>query len=194
VALVLGKVELRDQLVTQMPKGPVRADDAAVVEQAGTLALKRYFGRDYELEAVTTFAAAVRDRWELPSGAGLMDLAAVMRVALGERDVDLSEIPAAVRAETHIFSVMAVSELCGWSETEVNHLVAKAETMTFKRGWTPHVAPVTTYATPDGGLWPGHRGCRLGQDSESFDAVAQLGSRPQSGEQTSGEARWPRDS
>jgi hypothetical protein len=72
VAMVFGKRDgLRHQRV-QMPKGPLRGDDAAVLEQAGTLALKRYFGRDYDLEAVTTFAAAVRDCWKLPSGAGLM--------------------------------------------------------------------------------------------------------------------------
>jgi hypothetical protein len=62
-----------------------------------------------------------------------------MRVALGERDVDLSEIPAAVQGETHVFSLMAVSQRCGWNETEVNRLVAKAEAMSFKRGWKPHV-------------------------------------------------------
>ena len=52
--MVLGQRELRDQLVAQRPKGPMRAGDAAVLVQAGTLALRPYFGRDYELEAVTT--------------------------------------------------------------------------------------------------------------------------------------------
>jgi hypothetical protein len=139
VALVFGPLELRSQLVAQMPEGPLLAGDAAVLQQAGTLALRRYFGRDYELEAITTFAATVRNSIKLPYGADLMDLAAVMRVALGERDVDLGEIPAEVQGEAHAYSLLTVSRLCGWSETEVNSLVAKAEATTFKRGWKPHV-------------------------------------------------------
>jgi hypothetical protein len=35
---------------------------------------------------------------------------------------------------------MAVSRLRGWNATEVNRLVAKAEAMTLKKGWAPHVA------------------------------------------------------
>jgi hypothetical protein len=122
-----------------MPKGPLRGGDAAVLQQVGTLALKRYFGRDYELEAVTTFAATVRNSIELPYSADLMDLAAVMRVALDEQDVDLSDIPAEVQGQTHAYSLLTVSRLCGWSESEVNRLVGKAEATVFKRGWKPHL-------------------------------------------------------
>ncbi len=106
----------------------------------GPLLARSYFGQDYELEAVTTLAAAARDHWKLPFGAGAMELAAVMRVALGERDVDLSEITAAIQGEAHTFSLMTASELRGWNETEVNRLVAKAEAVAFKKSWAPHIA------------------------------------------------------
>lgn len=140
VANVLGWAEARDQLVAQMPKGALRADDFAVLEESGTLALRRHFGTDYEVREVTDFAIGVRDSWELPYGGGLLDLEAVMRGALGERDVDMSGIPADVQGEAHFFSMMQVSRLRGWNEYEVNSVVAEAEAITFGRGWKPHIA------------------------------------------------------
>jgi hypothetical protein len=76
----------------------------------------------------------------LPSGAGVMELEAAMRAALGEPDVDLSGIRVATMMEAYFFSVMRVTRLRGWDERALRNLVARAEAAAVKQGWKPQRA------------------------------------------------------
>ncbi len=105
VAAVLGQEEQHARLVGQL-RGPLRGDELAVLRESARLALRSHFGDGYDVRSVTAFAVGVQESWGLPSGAGVMELEAAMRAALGEPDVDLSGIKVATLMEAYFFSVM----------------------------------------------------------------------------------------
>ena len=139
VATVLDRWELRDRLVGQL-RGPLRGDELAVLRESARLALRSHFGDGYDVRSVTAFAVGVQESWGLPSGAGVMELEAAMRAALGEPDVDLSGIKVATLMEAYFFSVMRVARLREWDERALRNLVARAEAAAVKQGWKPQRA------------------------------------------------------
>jgi hypothetical protein len=138
-AVLQGQHERRDELVTQVSEGPVRDDDLALLKAACELAVREYFGADYDVRAVTAFAAEVR-RSQGGFGLGLMEMEAVIRAALGEADVDLSGITPAESGKAGTLAVTHVFQLLEWDESAVNEIVTEAETITFRRGWKPKLA------------------------------------------------------
>lgn len=146
VAAATGQNELRDRLAAQMPAGPVRRDELAVQEAAAERALRQYFGRGYDVRAVTAFAMWMREE-SSAFGLGLMEREAVLRAALGEADVDGAGIAAEGVFWVHSLAVVRVAQLLEWEEPVLAELVAKAELTALKRGWKP--APASPASRPD---------------------------------------------
>jgi hypothetical protein len=94
-AALLDQDELRDQLVAQMPRGPVTDDNQALITTICELAVRAYFGTGYDIDAVTEFAAEMHRRQSDDFRPGPAEMAAVVRAALGETDAGLSGIPPA---------------------------------------------------------------------------------------------------
>lgn len=138
-AVMLARRELRDDLAGRIPVGSDgwRADEFAVTEAACELAVRRYFGDDYDVRSVTSFAAGLRSSWGGTFGLTLVDFEAVIRAALGEDFIDLAGISAGAAGEVHCVAVTRVYQLMEWDEQAVRRVISDAEMVAFRRGWNP---------------------------------------------------------
>jgi predicted component of type VI protein secretion system len=131
----------RDRLAPRMngPR-PDLADDMAVVEAASEIALRRYFGEDYDVRHVTAFAELVRDSWAGRLPLSLLQIEAVIRRALGEHAVDLRGVDAAAKFRVQVLATFGASQWLSLDEEGTRALVAEAETQAINGGWKPRRA------------------------------------------------------
>jgi len=139
---LIGRREERDRLAAQLKGVSWYADDLEVAEIVCGLAMRRYFGSDYNVGDVTALASLLREIVgdDLGSGVGVMEIEAMLRSALGETDVDLTGIKPADRFKVHSFAATMAVQQQGWSEREVHALIADAEERVAERGSHPQRA------------------------------------------------------
>jgi hypothetical protein len=139
---LLGRREERDRLAAQLKGVSWYADDLEVAEIVCDLAMRRYFGPDYNVRDVTALASLLREIVgdDLDSGVGVMEIEAVLRSALGETDVNVSGIKPAERFKVHSFASVFAVQQQGWSERDVHALIADAEERAAERGSHPQRA------------------------------------------------------
>lgn len=112
----------------------------AVVEAASEIALRRYYGVDYDVRDVTPLAELVRDSETGSRPLSLMQIEAVIRAALGERDVDLRAVNAAAKFKVQVIATLGASQWLSLEEDATRALVAEAETVARNNGWNPQPA------------------------------------------------------
>jgi hypothetical protein len=139
VVCVLGQWELLDRLSAQW-EGPARPDEVAVLQHAATMALRAHLGKQYDVRAVTAFAASLWGSWRFTQCTGLIDLEALLRWLVGDDDVDLAGLSLPAMAEAYSYSVGQVARLQEWDKRTVNDLVARAEAVAFRQGYKPQLA------------------------------------------------------
>jgi len=140
-ALLCDDRDERDRLAPRIngPR-PGLADDMAVVEAASEIALRRYYGVDYDVRDVTPLAELVRDSETGSRPLSLMQIEAVIRAALGERDVDLRAVNAAAKFKVQVIATLGASQWLSLEEDATRALVAEAETVARNNGWNPQPA------------------------------------------------------
>lgn len=143
VAALLGQEQLRDQLATRInPGGSGWTDDeSAVAEAACEIAVRRHFRPGYDIREVTELAVLLRDLTGEDPGKEFvrdpMQVEAIIRAALGEADVDVSDVMADAKVIVHNMATVFVTATLKFGERDVKELVVKAERKAFKRGWNP---------------------------------------------------------
>jgi hypothetical protein len=142
-AALLRQTGLRDRLKTKLNGGKVKGwndDEPAVIQATCELAVGRFFGRSYDVRAVTTFAAELREATAHDPRYDPLKTEAVIRSALGEQDVDTEGITAGQEYLIRIAVVTLVYGKLRLSEADVDQLITDAEKVAVKRGWNPPLA------------------------------------------------------
>jgi hypothetical protein len=144
-AMIQGNVELRKQLSAKLNGGKLgwKYDEPMVVAAACKLAVRRLWGRDYDVRDITELVTFMRNASIERRGRtkyGQLEMEAVIRAALGEADVDTSGIipPDIFEIEGAMVAV-AIRKL-GLSQPEIDQLLVEAENIAFERGWNPPLA------------------------------------------------------
>jgi hypothetical protein len=143
-AVLLRQLELRDRLRPKLNGGKKgwNDDEPAVVEAACESAVARFFGANYDARDVTAFAAL------LGEAAGddpnpmfdQLKTEAVIRLALGEPDVDTQGITPGQKFGVRVNVLAGVVGKLGLGEADVDQLITDAEKVAVRRGWNPPLA------------------------------------------------------
>jgi hypothetical protein len=141
-AAALSRPDVVEDLGELLPRGVAgfRDDEAAVAEAACELAARRYFGADYDVRAVTVFARWLRDVWVGGWPLDVMQLEAVIRAALGEREIDLSGITPPELRKAQCVAASYICKVLEMDETAVDAMFAEAEAVAAGQGWKPLLA------------------------------------------------------
>jgi hypothetical protein len=141
-AALLDQRELRRQLTTTLNYGKPgwNDDEPAVVEALCEIAVREYFGSDYEEQAITSFVSQMRSRIHSVEPPEQLATEAVIRSSLGEADVFADDIKSGRKYVIQI-SVLGQARIwLGWDEATVDQRIVEAERVAFERGWKPPLA------------------------------------------------------
>jgi hypothetical protein len=115
-------------------------DEPAVVEAACELAVGRFFGTEYDVRDITAFVAELAEATERDLTRDQQKTEAVIRLALGDRDVETTGITAGQKYFIRIVVVALVVGKLGLREADVDQLITGAEKIAVERGWNPPLA------------------------------------------------------
>jgi hypothetical protein len=133
----------RDELRTTLNRGVPgwNNDEPAVVQGAFEIVMRRLFGPEYDIRAITEFVGNVRAVMDGEPEVDQVKAEALIRAALGEAGVDADRINPGERyvlqtilAGGGIFS-MGITD-----EAAVNGIIAESERVAFEQGWRPPLA------------------------------------------------------
>jgi hypothetical protein len=140
-ALMLRDAETRKWLSGQLNGGKLgfNRDEAAVVQAACELVVRRLWGSDYDVGDITAAVSFMREA-DLEKGKtpyGQLEIEAVIRAALGETEIDLSGMPRPLVFEIQIACSGYAVLVLKLAEPDVTQLLVAAERIAFERGWNP---------------------------------------------------------
>lgn len=142
-ATLLRQSELRDRLRPKLNGGRQTGwndDEPAVVQAACELAVGKFFGTNYDVRAIATFAAELREATAHDPRYDQLKTEAVIRSALGEQDADTEGITAGQKYLIRGAVVTLVHGKLRLGEADVDQLITDAEKIAVKRGWNPPLA------------------------------------------------------
>lgn len=142
-AVLLRQEELGYRLASKLNGGRQTGwndDEPAVVQAACELGVGRLFGTSYDVRAVTAFVGKLREATDNDPKYDQLKTEAVIRLALGDRDVDTTGITAVEKYGIHSAALAGARAKLGLSEAEVNQLVTDAEKIAAERGFNPPLA------------------------------------------------------
>lgn len=141
--MLMGQSELRDRLSSNLNGGRGGGwndDEPAVVEAACELVARRFFGASYDVRTITAFVAEMREATANNPPLDQLKAEAVIRLALGERDVDDRGITA---GQKYLIRSLVTVFGCGklrLKEADIDQVVTEAEKIAVERGWKPPLA------------------------------------------------------
>jgi hypothetical protein len=138
-AMLLDQRELRRQLTPALNNGKPgwNDDEPAVVEAACEIAVREYFGGDYDVRAITSFVSQMRSKIHSVEPPEQLAAEALIRSALGEPDVVTDDIKSGQKYQMRISVLGQAKLLLGWDEATVDQRIVEAERVAFERGWHP---------------------------------------------------------
>lgn len=141
-ATLLDQRELARRLNTALNNGKPgwNDDEPAVAEAMCELAVREYFGGDYDVRAITSFVSGMRSRIHSVAPPGQLETEAVIRSALGEADVVTDDIKPLQKYVIRNSVLIQARLLLGWDEATVDQRIAEGERVAFERGWNPPLA------------------------------------------------------
>jgi hypothetical protein len=151
-AMLLNHVELRKRLNATLNNGQPgwNDDEPAVLEAAVELAMHETFGDDYDVRAVTEWVARFRAAIHSAEPPPKLEVEALVRSALGETDVVISDIRPYTRYVRRLTILARAKVQLGWDEPTVDRIIVAAETKAIERGWNPPRLPEGERAWFDG--------------------------------------------
>ena len=136
-AILSGDNYRRRQLTGMLNAGKTgwNSAEVAVVQAACEIVLRRYFKPDYDVRDVTEFARYLRQASGQDLGTGLMQAEALLRHALGETEISISDLTLDARVTMlGVAAGVAVRKL-GLDSGAVNEMVMRAEEEARVLGW-----------------------------------------------------------
>ena len=127
-ALLLDQRELTGQLTTTLNYGKPgwNDDEPAVVEALCEIAVREYFGADYDVRAITSFVSRMRSRVHSVEPPGQLAAEAVIRFSLGETDVVAGDVKRLEKLGIRIAVLAMARLLLGWDEATVDQRIVEA--------------------------------------------------------------------
>jgi hypothetical protein len=116
-------------------------DEPAVVEIICEIEARRYFSGHTDIRAITAFVAELRAEIHSVTPPGHLEMEALVRLALGDPDVDIHGIKHLDIFVTQGVVAGKLSRKLGLSEAEIVQLIVQAEQLAFERGWHPPLCP-----------------------------------------------------
>ena len=111
------------------------------MEAVCELAVRRYFPPGYDVREVTAFVFELRQAMAGgPTPVDQLMTEAVIRSALGEADVDVSDVARDKRYLIHVWAATLAIARARMDEAAVGFLVTEAENIACGRGWHPPLA------------------------------------------------------
>jgi hypothetical protein len=141
-AALLGQRELRIRLTPALNNGKPgwNDDEPAVLEAVCEIALREYFGGDYDVRAITSFVARMRSQIHSVESPDQLVTEALIRSSLGETDVFTDDVKSGQKYEIRISVLGQAKLLLGWDEATVDQRIVEGERVAFERGWNPPLA------------------------------------------------------
>ena len=142
-AVLLRQTQLRDRLRPKLNGGRQTGwndDEPAVVQAACELAVGRFFGTSYDVRAITAFVAELREATGNDRAHDQLKTEAVIRLALGEQNVDTEGITAGQKFLIRLAVLTLAFGKLRLSEAEVEQLITEAEKIAVERGFSPPLA------------------------------------------------------
>lgn len=141
LAALLGDRD-RARHLTRCLDGPSGGPESEFWLVGGELVLRRYFGADYEVRAVTALA---HETWKIASIGNVevfsvLEIEAVYRSVLGEDNIDLTGIKPVGLDKIRSSAIVIVILKQAWPEPEIRDFIVQAEQITFERGQHPLLA------------------------------------------------------
>ena len=141
-ATLLDQRELARQLNTTLNNGKPgwNDDEPAVAEAMCEIAVREYFGGDYDVRAITSFVSRMRSRIHSVAAPGQLETEAVIRSALGETDVVIDDIKPLQKYVIRVSVLIQARLLLDWDEATIDQRIVEGERVAFERGWHPPLA------------------------------------------------------
>jgi hypothetical protein len=144
-AFLLRDAQRRRELGAKLNGGKLgfNRDEAAVVQAACQLAVRRLWGSGYDVRDITAAVAVMREASlanDHTPPYGQLEMEAVIRSALGEADVDMTGIPRPLAYEIQGVALGYGARMLGLSEPEVVRLICEAEQIAFDHDSKPPLA------------------------------------------------------
>jgi hypothetical protein len=140
--MLLNQRDLTKHLKTSLNYGKPgwNDDEPAVVEALCEIAVRQYFGVDYDVRAITSFVSQMRSQIHSVAPPEQLATEALIRSALGETDVATDDIKGGQKWVIQISVLTQVSLRLGWDEATVDQRIVEGERVAFERGWHPPLA------------------------------------------------------
>jgi hypothetical protein len=141
-ATLLDQRELARRLNPALNKGKPgwNDDEPAVAEAMCEIAVREYFGGDYDVRAITSFVSGMRSRIHSVAPPGQLETEALIRSALGETDVVTDDIKPLQKFVIRISVLGLARILLDWDEATIDQRIVEGERVAFERGWNPPLA------------------------------------------------------
>jgi hypothetical protein len=145
-AALLDQRGLRNRLLPTLNNGKPgwNNDEPAVLEAAFELAMRQYFGEDYDVRAITEFVTRMRAGIHSTQPPRQLEMEALIRSALGEADVATSDINSGKKYTMRLTALGQAKIQLGWDEAAVDKVLVEAEDIASARGWNPPRSPPGT--------------------------------------------------
>ena len=111
-----------------------------MVEAACELAAGRFFGSGDDVRAITACVAEMREAAADDPPLDQLKTEAVIRLALGDRDVNTEGITA---GQKYVIRLLVTGFACaklGLAEADIDQMITDAEKVAVERGWNPPLA------------------------------------------------------
>ena len=142
LAGLLNQVEEREKLGRMLNGGKSgwNYDEPAVVEIACQLAARHYFGNGINVYVISAFVTELRGRIHSTTPPDQEKTEALLRHALGDRDVAVSHIAHLDMFYSQGAIFGQIVHKLGLKPTEIKELIIQAELQAFEQGWNPPVS------------------------------------------------------
>jgi hypothetical protein len=141
-AALLDQREERSRLERRLNGGKSgwNDDEPAVFRAASELMVRRYFLRDVDVREITKFVSDIRAKIHSATPPDQLEAEAVIRAALGEKDIVTDDIRPAEEFNINGLIVGQITRKLRFSEADIDELIADSERIAFEQGWNPPLA------------------------------------------------------
>src|SRR5260370_5574589 len=112
-------------------------DEPAVVEVAFQMAVNRFFPKSVDVREVTALVADMRSRIHSTEPPDQLEAEALIRAALGDQDVVISDIQPMGVFNIHVAITAEATRRFELGKDDIERLVLESERIPFERGWNP---------------------------------------------------------
>jgi hypothetical protein len=139
-ALLLRQSKLRDRIVDGVSPSVWDRDALGVVQATFEIAVLRYFRPPPDEHELSGWVAELRDAFGQQPTPDDSDMAALIRVTLGESNVAIDHIDTGTRLNIHCFVLWMITKKLDMSEPAIDDLILEGERTAFQRDWKPALA------------------------------------------------------